>query len=227
MQSFFITASGTGVGKTLVTAALCWQLRSAGKSVTALKPVISGYDEKDPESDVAVILRSCNLTPTPALVQAISPWRFSEALSPNMAAAHEGRNIDDEQLVEFCRAHEQLGTDIVLVEGVGGIMVPLAERFTVRDWAGELGWPVIMVTGSYLGALSHTLTACEAMAVRGIKLHALVVNESDNSSVSLDETAASLASFLPTDVAVVKIPRLAPCEDIWKQVPLISWICDL
>lgn len=224
-QSFFITASGTGIGKTLVTTALAWQLRQMGKTVSALKPIITGYDPADMESDTAQILKSCSLSVTPASAQTISPWRYPKPFAPAMAASRENDAIDDEALVSFCRDHENL-TDILLVEGAGGVAVPVNEQFTTLDWMKTLGWPVILVGGSYLGAISHTLTALESLKSRGIPVQALVISESSGKEVPLDETAALIAKFMPPHVPVVKIPRFARSEEPWKQVPLISWICD-
>jgi len=149
MQPFFITSTGTNIGKTLVTTALVWQLRQAGKMVTALKPVISGYDPNDAQSDSALILQSYGLTPAHDLAASISPWRYTIPLAPNMAAAKEGKPVEFEKLVAFCREHMALASDIVLVEGVGGVMVPLDNAHTVLDWMVALGWPVILV-GGYL-----------------------------------------------------------------------------
>jgi len=87
--SFFITGTGTEIGKTLVTTALCWQLKERGFNVTALKPVVSGFDADDMESDSALILKSCGLKPSEKMIKTISPWQFAAPLAPNMAASKE------------------------------------------------------------------------------------------------------------------------------------------
>jgi len=225
MQPYFITSSGTDIGKTLVTCALCWQLRQLGRTVTALKPVITGYDPEDPMMDSGRILQSCGITPTGALMETISPWRFHAPLTPSMAAAQEGRTIDIKQLADFCRDHTELNTDVLLIEGAGGVMAPLSERHTMLDWMVTLNWPVILVVGTYLGALSHTLTAIEVLRSRGLTLQALVISESLYDSVSLDDTATTLEKFLPKTIPIVKIPRVGTREDDWKYVPPISWLC--
>jgi dethiobiotin synthetase len=227
MRPFFITASGTNVGKTLVTTALCSQLQQEGKAVTAIKPVISGYNPKDMGCDSALILRSCGVTPTPQLMEVISPWRYEAFLAPNMAAAIEGNPVDLNKLVEFCREHTSVESDIVLCEGVGGIMAPINDQHTVLDWIQELAWPVIMVCGSYLGAISHTLTAIESLKARGVSPKALILSETDGSTVLLADTATTLEKFLPPSIPIVKLPLIAPQDEIWTKVPLISWLCDL
>ncbi|MDE3038475.1 MAG: dethiobiotin synthase, partial [Pseudomonadota bacterium] len=168
MSSFFITGTGTGIGKTLVMTALCRQLKASGKTVTALKPVISGYDPKDKNNDAALILKSCGLAPSPALMETIAPWRYAAPLSPSMAAAKENNPVDMQALVKFCRDHAALASDAVLAEGAGGVMSPLTENETMLDWMEALGWPAILVGGSYLGALSHMLSAFEALKSRGV-----------------------------------------------------------
>jgi dethiobiotin synthetase len=177
MDSFFITSIGTGIGKTLVTTALCSQLRQQGKKVTALKPIVSGFTYDDPESDPALILQSCGLMPTKALIDTISPWRFAAPIAPNMAALSEGKTIDLDKVIAYCRDHTNLKSDAVLLEGAGGVMAPISDQYTMLDWMEGLQWPVILVAGSYLGSLSHTLTAVEALRGRGVPVRALVISE--------------------------------------------------
>jgi dethiobiotin synthetase len=226
MKPFFITGTGTSIGKTVVTTSLCWQLHKKNRAVTALKPVISGYDPRDMESDSALILKSCSITPTPVLMETISPWRYATPLAPNMAAAREGGEVDMEQLVNFCREYALLASDYLLVEGAGGVMAPVNNRYTMLDWMQALDWPVILVTGSYLGSISHTLTAYEALGMRSIKVHAVIVSESEISTVDLDETVTTMEMFLPKTIPIVKIFRIISNDDIWKQMPSISWLCD-
>lgn len=223
MQPLFITATGTDIGKTLVTAALCWQLRARGKTVTALKPVISGYDADDMDSDTALILRSCGLIPAAPLVETISPWRFAAPVAPAMA---EGTPVDMDALVKFCHEHAELAADVLLIEGAGGMMTPLTDKHTVLDWMGALGWPVILVAGSYLGAISHTLTSLIALQSKGFPIRAIILSESVTAPVSLQETASLIEKFAPKGVPIVKIPRIAYKEEPWKQVLPISWLCD-
>jgi dethiobiotin synthetase len=105
-------------------------------------------------------------------------------------------------------------------------MAPVNNRYTMLDWMQALDWPVILVTGSYLGSISHTLTAYEALAMRNIKVHAVIVSESEISTVDLDETVTTMEMFLPKTIPIVKIFRIISNDDIWKQMPSISWLCD-
>ncbi len=225
MNRYFITATGTGVGKTLLTTTLCWQLLQQRKHITALKPVISGFDPVDMESDTVMILQSCGLTPQVSLMKTISPWQFRAPLAPSMAAAMEGKTLDLQDVVQFCRDHESLDADVVLAESAGGLMSPLTQSHTMLDWAQQLGWPVILVAGSYLGSMSHTLTALEVLKQRSIPVHALVVSESDTGETPFEESVAMLARFISSEIPVVKLPRIGVQTEKWKHAPLISWIC--
>jgi dethiobiotin synthetase len=205
MTTLFVTATGTGVGKTFVTAKLVAELRAARRSVRALKPVASGFDPADvAASDSGVLLDALGLPATAAHVDDVSPWRFAAPLSPDMAAARERRAIPFDELLEFCRAPRP--ADVTLIEGIGGVMVPLDHEHTVLDWIAELGFPALLVAGSYLGTLSHTLTAVAALRARGVEPIAVIVSESEQQPVALAETAAALRRFL-TPIAVAVLPR--------------------
>ncbi|MEX2615833.1 MAG: dethiobiotin synthase [Alphaproteobacteria bacterium] len=210
MRSCFITATGTEIGKTYVTTLLCRQLRDAGYSVRALKPVISGFDPADcAESDTVRILKALDIPATEAKIEAISPWRFRAPLSPDMAAEREGRGIDFAALTAFCRPGSE---DVLLIEGVGGAMVPLTGTQTVADWIAALDVPALVVAGSYLGTISHTLTTVTALQGRGVAVAAAIVSESETSPVPLAETVGAIRRFV-SGVPVVALPRGAATVD--------------
>lgn len=212
MSAFFVTSTGTGIGKTFVAAELVRGLRSAGRSVYALKPVITGFDPDDAaESDTGRLLDAVGQPLTLDAIETVSPWRFAAPLSPDMAAAREGREIDWPAMLAHCRrAIERAGREtgaVALIEGIGGVMVPLDAKHTVLDWIAELRISALLVAGSYLGTLSHTLTAAGMLAARGAALMGVVVDESPQQPVTPDETAAVLRRFVaPTKVVVV--PRV-------------------
>ena len=218
MIRLFVTGSGTGVGKTLVTAALTHQLRRAGKSVRAVKPVISGYTpETHGDSDTACLLDSLGESHANAAVDRVSPFRFAAPLAPDMAAAREGKRLDFAALMRFCRASADGPEDILLIEGVGGVMVPLTEGETVLDWIAALGTPSLVVAGSYLGTISHTLTAADALRQRRLPIAGIVISESEESPVPPEETRATLRRFLP-GIAIAIVPRLAG-DAPWRSAP--------
>jgi dethiobiotin synthetase len=212
-QRYFITATGTDIGKTFITAALARQAKALGKSVAAYKPVISGFDPDRPEeSDTGILLQALGLPSTPENIEKISPWRFREPLAPTMAAKLENRTLDFEALIAQTRAATESGEDVVLIEGVGGVMAPLAGKKTIIDWIEALGIETILVTDSYLGTLSHTLTALDALQRRKIPVFAIIVNESTESSVPLDATAEEIARF--TRLPIVTVERQTKAGDI-------------
>jgi len=218
MSAFFVTSSGTGMGKTLVTAALCRQLRAQGKAVEALKPIISGYDlESAPESDTHVLLDALGGAITGESVAEMSPWRFAAPLSPDMAAAREGKAISFEDLLAHGRKAITESDGVLLIEGVGGVMVPLDENHTVLDWMAALEVPALLVTGSYLGSLSHTLTAAKAITEAGIPLVGVVVSESEDCPVPVEESVETLERFMP-GVPLSIVPRQTNEID-WNAVP--------
>ncbi len=217
-KTYFITATGTDIGKTWLTAGLLAACRAQGRPARALKPIMSGYDPaRHADSDIAKINPP---TPSPALaggetvcatanecsVESISPWRFAAPLSPDRAAAKEGKAIDFAALVGWCRGEVETNDGLLLIEGVGGVMVPLTARHTVRDWIAALEIPALLVCGTYLGALSHTLTALVALRAVGVVPAMLIVNESAGSTVSLEDTLASLTPHVG-DIPVVVVRR--------------------
>ena len=214
MTSVFVTGTGTDVGKTFVTGSLIRRLRTSGQEVDAIKPVVSGFDPAAlPASDPGILSVALGRPVTPTEIDRISPWRFAAPLSPDMAAAREGRVVDFDALVAYCRSRAAGTRGVVFIEGVGGIMVPLDDRHTVLDWITALRVPVIVVAGSYLGTISHTLTALHVLARRNVDIATVVVSESTAPGASLEETVESIARFAGT-LEVIGVPRLtdAACE---------------
>ncbi|MBI2717058.1 MAG: dethiobiotin synthase [Rhizobiales bacterium] len=208
MTAYFVTSTGTDIGKTFVTAGLIRYLREAGQPVHALKPVVSGYDSSVVEtSDPAVLLKALGRAVSADEIEHIAPWRFRAPLAPDIAAAREGRGIEFDALIAFSRSAIDATPGILFIEGVGGIMVPLDARRTVLDWMAALDIPLLLVVGGYLGAISHTLTALDVLAQRKLKIAAIVVSESERGTVELEDTVASIARF-SKEAAVIGLPRL-------------------
>ncbi len=217
MTTLFVTSSGTGIGKTFVCCRLLETLPRHLR-VRAVKPVVTGFPEESApgtaagassgaavaESDSGRILRAQGLPLDANAIAATSPWRFRAPLSADMAAARERRMIDFDELVGFSRA--PAGVDLNLVEGIGGVMAPLDGTHTVLDWIAALETRALLVVGSYLGALSHSLTAHGALTARGVPIAAIVVSQSAEAPVSTAETAASLERFVGA-TPVLGLPR--------------------
>jgi dethiobiotin synthetase len=211
MSAIFITATGTEIGKTFVAAALARHLLEAGHSIEALKPVATGFEPASASSsDAGVLLAALGRPVSEAEIERISPWRFAAPLSPDMAARKENRPIDFDELVRFCQRQIERAKGTLLIEGIGGVMVPL-DRRTVLDWMAALNIPVLLVTGSYLGSLSHTLTALDALRRRSLLIKALIVNETPGSTVPLEDTVATLSRFADP-VPVVALRRTSSAQ---------------
>lgn len=199
MSSYFITGTGTGIGKTFTTCAML----HAVPSFTGYKPVISGFVGED--TDTHQFIRAMGR----GTIEGISPWRFLAPLSPDMAAAREQRTVPYEELVVWTHGRG----DHALIEGVGGVMVPLDAEHTTRDWMRALKLPVILVAGHYLGSMSHTLTALEALRDARLTIRAVVVNESEGSPVPFLETCERLRNH--TDALIVPQPRVSSYREAY------------
>jgi dethiobiotin synthetase len=208
MPALFITATGTDIGKTFVTAGLIRALRQHGRRVAALKPIATGFDDENfIASDAALLLEACGRDVDLDAIAAISPWRFVAPLSPDMAAAKEDQAIDVSAVSRFCVNAIAEAGDVLLIEGIGGLMVPLDAKSTLCDLIATLKVPIILVAGTYLGSLSHTLTALEVARKRDLPIAALVLNETKNSSVTIETTLESLSHFWKG--SIVTIPHNA------------------
>ncbi|MGA8292915.1 MAG: dethiobiotin synthase [Rhodoplanes sp.] len=209
MTTVFVTATGTEVGKTVVVRGLIKALRAQGRAVEALKPVVSGYDPHEAAgSDPGLLLAALGEPVTPEGIARISPFRFTEPVSPHLAARREGKKIDFNAVVELCRWRMQSCPGALVIEGVGGVMAPLEDRRTVLDWMVALNQPIILVAGSYLGTLSHTFSAVDVLERRSLPIAALIVNETAGSPVSFSDTVDSIRTFCP-NLDVQGLPWLA------------------
>lgn len=228
MPPIFVTATGTGVGKTFVTCALVRSLRAACRPVQVLKPVASGIDPDAPEgSDTALLIEALGQPLTPAAMDAVSPWRFRAPLAPNMAARREGRSLGLDEVITFCRrALAATGAETwTVIEGVGGIMAPIDDEYTVLDWMTALSPRPALVAGSYVGTISHTLTALEGLLRRGLKPAAVIISESGtDEEPPVTETLDALARLAP-GAPLVALPRLR--ADAAVDHPAIRRVLDL
>jgi len=153
---FFITGTGTGVGKTYVGALLARELRSAGKRVGVYKPVASGCEMRDGKlisPDAIALWESAG---RPASLQQVCPQAFAAPLAPHLAARAEGRTVDRQLLrdgIDFWREK----SDIVVVEGAGGLMSPISDEDYSADLAAEFGYSLLVVAANELGTINATL----------------------------------------------------------------------
>jgi dethiobiotin synthetase len=207
MSAVFITSTGTDVGKTFVACGLIHHIRDQERMVDAVKPVVSGFlPRKAATSDPGLLLTALGRSATMAEIALISPWRFAAPLSPDLAAQKEDRQIDFDALVAFSRQAIKAAPGVLLIEGVGGVMVPLDDRHTVLDWMSALAIPVILVVGNYLGTISHTLTALDVLAGRKLEVLSVVVSDTARTA-SLEDNARAIARFA-VGLDVLTLPRL-------------------
>lgn len=217
MSGFFIAGTDTGVGKTLVAQALIQRGIAAGKRVAAMKPVSAGCIETSEgwlNDDVAQLRAASNVTLPLALM---NPYAFEPPIAPHLAAQQAGVAID---LGRIESAYREIAAqaDEVIVEGVGGLLVPLGATLSAADIILRLNLPVILVVGMRLGCLNHALLTVEALAARGIKLHAWVANQIDPDMSAFKENVASLQTRLSAPLMCV-LPALRdpvkPTIDKW------------
>jgi dethiobiotin synthetase len=170
-SGLFVTGTDTGVGKTLVACALLHALASTGRSVTGMKPVAAG-GEGGRWADVDALLEASTVR---APAKLVNPYAFEPAIAPHIAAELSGVKIEIETIA---RAYGELSrrAEIVVVEGVGGFLVPLGPRDTAADLARRLGLPVVLVVGMRLGCLNHALLTRRQIAASGLRCAGWVAN---------------------------------------------------
>ena len=170
-QGYFVTGTDTGVGKTLVACALLRAIAGTGKSVVGMKPVAAGH-EQGRWADVEAL---ANASTVQARARIANPYAFEPAIAPHIAAELAGMEID---LETIANAHAELSrlADIVVVEGVGGFLVPLNATQTGADLAARLGLPMVLVVGMRLGCLNHALLTRRQIEASGLRCAGWVAN---------------------------------------------------
>ena len=199
-HGFFITGTDTGVGKTLVSAALLHAFASLGYQVVGMKPVAAGAGKIDGiwQNDDVLQLQAAASVATYAAADPlwVNPYLLRVPVAPHIAADYQGVSIE---LPRIRDAYEHLAAlaDVVIVEGVGGFKVPLSATRDSADLAGYLGLPIILVVGMRMGCLNHALLTAEAIAARGLQLVGWVANRVDPEMAAYEENLAALRLRLP------------------------------
>ncbi len=186
MRGCFITGTDTGVGKTMVTAALARHLTERGHSIGVMKPIETGVAGDDRfDSDAARLKAAASATES---LDLIGPYRFSPPLAPLAAARKTGVTIELDRIVQaFDRVRDR--HSISLVEGIGGVMVPIGIDWDVRDLMVRLGLPVLVVGQATLGGVNHALLTLDALRQRGLRIVALLLNRPSPLAAGSHETA--------------------------------------
>jgi dethiobiotin synthetase len=230
-EGVFVTGTGTEVGKTIVAAAMARTVAVAGSTVAVFKPAVTGLDEyagHEPHSGGGDDV-SGNQLPDHELLrlaagsgqsdEEVAPYRYGPPASPHLAAAMAGEEIDPGRLREAAAA-AAASAEVLVCEGVGGLLVPLAPGYLVRDLAVELSYPLAIAASPGLGTINHTLLTIESARAAGLEVATVVLTPWPEHPSELEEsnreTIASLGG-----VEVRTLPPLdlgAPAS--W---PALSW----
>ncbi len=189
MSNYFISATGTEIGKTFLLTKLISNLRSFNKNVNAFKPIITGLDKTNfTESDSAQILTALGRKVSFDNVKSISPIYFSNPLSPDQAAKFENQEINYDFLVNLCEEFliQNKHNDYNLIEGAGGVYVPINKDKLFLDLLKDLKIPVIIVANNYLGCLSHTLSLLECLKALDVRVFFNNYPKNDNFENNLE-----------------------------------------
>jgi dethiobiotin synthetase len=227
VRGLFVTGTGTGVGKTILSAALLAAIAAAGEQVSAHKPVVTGVEDPPGEwpPDHELLARVAGMTP-----EEVAPLRYGPAVSPHLAAELAGERVNPERIAataqDALRNADARGA-VLIVEGVGGLLVPLAESFTVRDLAARLGLPLLVAASPGLGTINHTLLTLEAARAAGLEVRAVVLTPWPELPAAMEESnRATIAQLGGVEVAT--LPRVLSAEsaalaDAGAQLPWQRW----
>jgi dethiobiotin synthetase len=227
LRGVFVTGTGTEVGKSVVAAAIANTLSTAGRKVTVFKPAVTGLDDPG-EADHALLRRAAGSSQSDA---EIAPYRYRPPASPHLAAEMAGEMIEPERL-RTAAAEAAAGGDVLVCEGVGGLLVPLASRvrtpmsdkvdqpYLVRDLALDLGLPLVIAASPGLGTINHTLLTIEAARSAGLEVVAVVLTPWPDQPSQIEESNRDTIASLG-EVDVKTLPHLN-LEDptSWPSLPL-------
>lgn len=201
-RKIFITGTDTGAGKTFITANLIRLLLDGGISASAIKPVASGISENGLNEDVETLMQAQQLSDS----DAVNLYTFKLAAAPNIAAAAEGQCIEPETLTAWCNEKAEK-FDLCLIEGVGGLMVPLHKSYLVSDWIGDMqDCEVVLVIGARLGCINHALLTLSHLNQMGMTPTYIVINALDDSAAA-SQAETSLHPFISSDSQLIAVPN--------------------
>ena len=199
LKPIFITSTGTNIGKTYLTNLLIKRALKLNYKINAIKPIISGFNMANlEETDSGIILKALSIDKS--RIDEISPWRFKDPLSPDMAAKLAKKEINFKEIINYCNSYikSKKDDDILLIEGVGGTMVPINSKYTILDLIKKLNIPIILTIGSYLGSISHTLNSYEVLIKNNVNINSIILNQSNENDVGIELTKSSLLNYIKT-----------------------------
>ncbi|MEW6602495.1 MAG: dethiobiotin synthase [Nitrospirota bacterium] len=185
-KGIFITGTDTGVGKTYIAAGLIRAFKKMGLSVCPVKPVETGCGTFNKRLVPADALKLVSAAEADEPLGLINPYRFKQPLAPAVAAEHEGASISKKKIISACGQISKK-YDITIVEGAGGIMVPVYRKYLFIDLMQDLAMPITIVARPGLGTINHTLLTIEAARSRGLRILGVIINCADRTRRSLSE----------------------------------------
>jgi len=209
LPSLFVTGTDTGVGKTLASCALLHRLRGRGLRALGMKPVAAGV-EPTPEGPVnpdVVALRRASSWPGP--LNQVNPYSFEPPIAPHLAAAASGVRIQISSIVQAFHALRS-SADVIVVEGVGGFLVPISEREDAGDLAVALALPIVLVVGMRLGCLNHARLSQQAIAARSLRLAGWIANSIDPHMARFEDNVQALRERIDAPLLGIMPYRASP-----------------
>ena len=226
MPGCFVTGTDTGVGKTVVAASIAAALRSRGIEVRARKPVVTGLDEPtDPcwPPDHELLAAAAGAPPGE-----VTRFLYGPAASPRLAAALAGEALDPRALLAASGAADRDRPGFLVVEGVGGLLVPLTGELSVRDLARELGLPLVIASRPGLGTINHTLLTLEAARAVGLTIAGVVLTPWPPAPSTLErsnlETIATLGTVPVATLAPIQRADPELLARAGEALPLADWL---
>jgi dethiobiotin synthetase len=253
VQGLFVTGTGTGVGKTVLSASLLAAIAATGRPVRAHKPVLTGLEEHQPGAappgrwppDHELLAAAAGMAP-----EDVAPLRYHPAVSPHLAAKLAGEQLDPAQMLAaarsavhtpthttaaphsrtapLCETVAQTDESFVIVEGVGGLLVPLANDYTVRDLAVQLALPLLIAAPPGLGTINHTLLTLHAARSAGLEVHAVVLTPWPEQPSTMEhsnrQTISHLGAIEVWGLPHISSPDPAALARAGAALPVDRWL---
>jgi dethiobiotin synthetase len=219
LRGVFVTGTDTGVGKSVVAAAICAALAARGERVAAFKPVVTGLEEEPGEfgrdHELLASVASSGQT-----ADDVAPYRFGPPVSPHLAAELAGVTVEPAELLAAARAH-----DLLVCEGVGGLLVPITPGYLVRDLAVDLALPVLVAARPGLGTINHTLMTVESAGAAGLRVAAVVMTPWPDEPTAMERSnRATVEQLGGVPVSGLPLTNRDGLVEVGARLPLEDWL---